>query len=218
MDEMIDKIYGKYSKASRARLAAMVDACRRIDKCQLPGDIVECGVWRGGHIILARWICPSRVCWLYDTFDGMPKPTHRDVKVHDKGRPAIQTWLAKTANGNKWAAASVEEVQDNLRTEGVWDTQKCILVSGRVEETLVHNYLPRTIALLRLDTDWYESTKIELQVLYPRLVRGGVLIVDDYGHWRGSRDACQEYFNKKGIPYNSLLKPIDQTGVMMIKP
>jgi len=217
MDKMVDKIYGKYSKASRARLSAMVDACRRIDECQLPGDIVECGVWQAGHIILARWICPSRVCWLFDTFDGMPEPTDRDVKVHDKGRRAIETWRAKTANGHKWAAASVEEVQGNLRAEGVWDVTKCIMVQGKVEETLKNN-VPEKIALLRLDTDWYESTKIELQVLYPRLVKGGVLIVDDYGHWRGSREACQEYFNKKGIAYNTLLKPIDQTGVMMIKP
>lgn len=216
--QLIDRVYGHYTKGSRERLQAMIDACRRIDECQLQGDIVECGVWRGGHIILARLISPSRVCWLYDTFSGMPKPGKRDVKVGDKGRSALQTWKAKSRDGNRWAASSREEVEKYMLREGVYDEVYLRFVVGDVALTLRGPIGPERIALLRLDTDWYDSTRTELEVLYPRLVSGGVLIVDDYGHWRGSRDACQEYFKKKGIQYNVLLKPIDKTAVMMVKP
>lgn len=220
-EELIDRVYVKYSKASRDRLQAMITACRLVDKKNIEGDVVECGVWRGGHIILARLVSPQRRCWMYDTFDGMTKPDPvRDTKMQEKGRPAILTWNSKTAYGNKWAAASVEEVIENLSGEGVWSNQpdKCKMIVGRVEETLTNeSLLPEKIALLRLDTDWYASTKIELQKLYPRLQAGGVLIVDDFGHWRGCRDACLEYFRKIGVAFDTEMTWIDYTAVMFVK-
>jgi len=219
-EELIDRVYGKYTKASRERLQAMIHACRLVDERGIEGDVVECGVWRGGHIILARLVSPQRRCWLYDTFDGMPKPDPiLDIKVHDKGRPAMETWVSKTADGGKWAAASVEEVIKNLSDEGVWSNHpdKCRMIVGKVEETLLSRMLPEKIALLRLDTDWYASTKIELKTLYPRLQTGGVLIVDDFGHWRGCRDACLWYFKKMGVEFETKLTWIDYTAVMFVK-
>jgi O-methyltransferase len=88
------------------------------------------------------------------------------------------------------------------------------LVPGRVEETLAFD-LPDQIALLRLDTDWYESTKVSLEQLYPRLVPGGVLIIDDYGHWQGCRKAVDDYFYK--TDQKILLQRIDYTGRIGIK-
>ena len=84
-----------------------------------------------------------------------------------------------------------------------------------VEDT-IPNQAPKEIALLRLDTDWYESTLHELEHLYPRLVSGGVLIIDDYGHWRGAREAVDEYIDKHKLKL--FLTRIDYTGRLCVKP
>jgi O-methyltransferase len=83
-----------------------------------------------------------------------------------------------------------------------------------VEDTIPAS-VPEQIALLRLDTDWYESTKCELEILFPRLVKGGVIIIDDYGCWQGARKAVDEYFNKNNIAI--LLNRMDDTGRIGIK-
>jgi len=195
----------RYSKANMQRMAAMESALRVIDENNIEGDIVECGVWRGGHIILARIVSPFRVCWLYDTFDGMTPPGPFDRKTNGKMPP-------KKALNHHWTRATLEEVMGNFCIEGLYDQTKLVFVVGDVAKTLLdHNNLPDKIALLRLDTDWYESTKIELEVLFPRIVPGGILIVDDYGHWQGARKAVDEYLGHRV----SKLDRIDYTAVMM---
>ncbi len=190
-----------YTKSSTERLAAMTSACTHIEAKDIAGDIVECGVWRGGNIILARFHCPDRVCWLFDTFEGMANRSEWDVS-----RSGVKVGVGKSA-------VSVEEVTENFRATGTFDASKLRFVKGMVEDTLlVKTNLPEHIALLRLDTDWYHSTRIELEVLWPRLSKGGVLIVDDYGHWQGARKAVDEYF--KGKP---LFHQIDYTAIMMVK-
>ena len=145
-------------------------ALKSLDHRKIEGDVVECGVWKGGHIILARMISPSRVCWLYDTFNGMTKPS--DLDVSRKGVPAFKKYNRKEAKGYKWADCSVDDVRDNLTIEGVYDPQMIRFIIGDVESTLLdEENLPEQIALLRLDTDWYQSTKIEMETLFPRLVR-----------------------------------------------
>jgi len=88
------------------------------------------------------------------------------------------------------------------------------LVEGDVAQTLTHT-VPETIALLRLDTDWYESTRIGLEVLYPRLAVGGVCILDDYGHWQGARKAVDDYFEALG--HRPYMHTIDYSGRVFIK-
>lgn len=196
-----------YTKASIERLDAMRAALSLIDLNDIAGDVVECGVWRAGHIIMARKLSPLRVCWLYDTFDGMTPAGEFDKKADGKS-------VKPKKLGRKWAACSVDEVKANLRETETYDERFLRFVVGSVEQTLlVEANLPDKIALLRLDTDWYESTKIELEVLYPRLQSGGVLIVDDYGHWLGARKAVDDYFHG-----GAALTKIDYTGVMMEKP
>ena len=200
-----------YTKSSPARLAAMETALLRIK--DIPGDIVECGVWRGGNIILARKVLPDRVCWLYDTFAGMTKP--QAVDVSRNGHAAIDRYKIKTENGRRWAAASVEEVRQNLEATDTLDDSKLRFVVGPVEETLpLGENRPERIALLRLDTDWYESTRIELEILYPLLAPGGVLIVDDYGHWMGAQKAVKQYFGANMPEMNW----IDYTAISLVKP
>jgi len=108
----------------------------------------------------------------------------------------------------------LEEVRHNLSNVGYPD-DRIKLVKGLVEATLP-NKAPSKIALLRLDTDWYESTRHELIHLYPRLAQRGVLIIDDYGHWEGAQKAVDEYIRDNNLPV--LLNRIDYTGRIAIKP
>jgi len=199
-----------YTKSSTERLHAMATALRQIDCEGIAGDIVECGVWRGGNIILARKLSPHRICWLYDTFAGMTEP--QDVDRKKSGAKAIDVYRAK---GGVWAAVSIKEVRGNLQATATLNDDHLHFVEGMVEKMLLDRAnIPDKIALLRLDTDWHASTKIELEVLYPRLQPGGILIVDDYGHWQGARKAVNDYFGK-GMPP---MQKIDYTAVMMVKP
>lgn len=209
-DEDLVRALEHRTKSGPARIRSMIDACRRIDQEGIAGDIVECGVWRGGNIIIARLIAPDRKCWLYDTFNGMTEPTAIDVSR--AGNAAIDSWRRKEAQGVRWAEASVEDVRGYLTEFDALDEARLRFVVGDVAETLMSE-VPDQIALLRLDTDWYESTRVELEVLYPRLSPGGILIVDDYGHWLGARRAVDEYF-KGAAP----LRKIDYTAVEMVKP
>ena len=158
--------YGKYTKSSEARLAAMRDCLLAIERERVPGDVVECGVWRGGNIILARKLAPERLCWLFDTFSGMTEPTALDIKPN--GARALDAFRAKTA-ARPWAAAPLDEVRSYFAETGTLDDDRLRFVVGPVEQTLLDPaHLPERIALLRLDTDWHASTKVELELLYPR--------------------------------------------------
>jgi O-methyltransferase len=202
-----------YTKSTYERLAAMLDAVLSVNENLIRGDIVECGVWRGGNIMLARRFAPDRVCWLYDTFAGMTKP--QAVDVTSSGRPAEDSYRVKTEAGRRWAAASVEEVRGFLEETDTLDDSKLRFVIGDVEQTLLDaKNLPDQIAVLRLDTDWYASTRVELEVLYPLLMPGGVLIVDDYGHWAGCKKAVDDYFGKDMPP----MTWIDYTAIQIVKP
>ncbi len=116
---------------------------------------------------------------------------------------------------NDWCYASLEEVQHHLREAGLL-SDYVRMIEGDVLETLQNeDNLPNAVSVLRLDTDWYESTKLELEVFWPRLQSGGIMMVDDYGHWGGARKAVDEYFEGRGRPY---LQYIDYTGRLAVKP
>jgi len=205
-EPFIDKAH-RYSKSGLMRLRATWMACAQVDHSDIPGAFVECGVWRGGNVMVARWASPLRHCWLYDTFEGMTEPGKYDIKNKPNSKPLDDSWIGKLA-------VSVEDVILNLNYVGVYDREKIRMVKGDVRKTLLEeNNLPEQIAVLRLDTDLYDSTKIEMEVLYPRLSVGGFLIVDDFGHWQGARKAVIDYLGKK----SKALKPIDYTGVWMQK-
>ena len=153
-----------------------------------------------------------RHLYLYDTFEGMSEPTEAD-RSHT-GESA-QAQLARTARGEGvWCEAGLEDVQANLAATG-YPAERIHFVRGKVEDT-IPGTVPEKIALLRLDTDWYESTRHELQHLYPRLSRFGPLIIDDYGHWQGARRAVDEYFAGRGPDH--YLHRVDYTARMLIKP
>jgi len=208
--------YRNFSLTSIERQWALISSIRYLNVAGIEGDIVECGVWRGGSMMLAKDLCTdspiARRIHLYDTFAGMSEPTDDDVSHVE--RPAWETYRAtRRETHTDWAYASLEEVTENFRRAQLLD-DSVVFVKGKVEETLADTHtLPQRIALLRLDTDWYESTKLELEVLYPRLVPGGVLIIDDYGHWAGARRAVDEYFRNDPV----LLNRIDYTARLVVR-
>ncbi|MBN2118087.1 MAG: class I SAM-dependent methyltransferase [Anaerolineales bacterium] len=207
-----------YTMTSPERIFAVLEAVRYVLKSNLPGSIVECGVWRGGTMMaIARLLCMherfDKELYLFDTFEGMTLPAEVDIDF--RGRKARTLFLARKRTGDSsvWCYAPVSEVQANLETIG-YPRGKVHCVVGKVEDT-IPQHAPEEISILRLDTDWYESTKHELVHLFPRLVKGGVLIIDDYGHWQGARKAVDEYFVENKIPI--LLNRIDYTGRIAVK-
>jgi len=206
-----------FSMTSKERMYATYQAARFVATSQVEGDIVECGVWRGGSAMLIaltllqlghRW----RRLYLYDTFAGMSAPSDQDRAFDD--RPAVRVMeQAGLQQMSQWCLASIEDVRANVLSTG-YPQDRLLLIKGKVEETIPAQ-IPARIALLRLDTDWYESTLHELTHLYPLLATAGVLIIDDYGYWKGAREATDQYFTQHGPP--PLLSRIDCTGRIGLK-
>ena len=210
-----------YTMTSPERVWALINALQYLHVNAIPGDVCECGVWRGGSSMAAALklsaLGGQRGLWLYDTFAGMVEPGALDRSARD-GKPALQVWRSQRRSEveNAWCLASLDDVRKNLASTN-YPAGLIKYVPGKVEETLrVTSNLPSRIALLRLDTDWYESTRVELETLYDRLSPGGVLIIDDYGHWEGARRAVDEFFAAQ--PRKMLLNRIDYTGRIGIKP
>jgi O-methyltransferase len=212
-----------FTMTGAPRLHALVEAVRYCERRGVPGAFAECGVWLGGSVLamiltLQGLGTDDRDIYLYDTFEGMTAPTEHDVSPIDP--PALETWRRAEGGGERpWSqlfdpeSFNQEAVLATLLETG-YPRERLHPVAGPVEETLPER-VPDGLALLRLDTDWYESTRHELLHLYPRLADGGVLIVDDYGHWEGARRAVDEYFAEQAPPL--LLHRIDYTGRIAVK-
>jgi hypothetical protein len=206
---------------SPERLFGLCQAVDHVLRTGIPGDFVECGVWRGGSSVamirsLQQAGCATRDLWLYDTFTGMSPPTDHDVDCF--GNSAEQLLVRdqhdRVTAASVWCEASLEDVQHQVG-QTAYPSQRLHFVRGKVEDTIPQQ-APQQIALLRLDTDWFESTWHELVHLYPRLAPGGVLIIDDYGHWQGCRQAVDQYLAQHAP--NLFLHRLDYTGRLAIKP
>ncbi|GAB2784034.1 TylF/MycF family methyltransferase [Rhabdobacter roseus] len=207
-----------YTMTSQERLVNLIRAIEYLVKQKIEGDFVECGVWKGGSsmvmaLTLANLGEKTRNLHLYDTFDGMSTPSEKDESIDGQKAEIQLNASSKSISDSVWCYSALEEVQQNLLSTE-YPKENIHFIEGKVEDTIPH-HLPDKIALLRLDTDWYESTKHELNHLFPRLVPGGILIIDDYGHWKGCRQAVDEYFQENNIPI--FLMRIDYTGRMAIK-
>lgn len=201
-----------YTQTSPERIVTLADAVEYVIQRGIPGDFVECGVWLGGSAMvvaktLLRLGVQDRRIWVYDTFGAMPQPeeTERDVNRDFAGR------LPERHKADEPHGFYLPQVRENIESTG-YPPNLVSYVCGMVEETIPAS-APHEIALLRLDTDWYSSTAHELWHLYPLVPPGGVLIVDDYGHYQGARKAVDEYFAKAPI----LLTRVDYTGRMGLK-
>lgn len=206
-----------YTMTTPPRIYTLARAVEYVASRPVPGALVECGVWRGGSMMvvaltLLRLGVTDRDLYLFDTFTGMTEPGDEDVKK--TGERALDLLADAGRDEHVWAVAPIDEVREAVLGVG-YPEERVHFVEGPVEETLPAN-APREIALLRLDTDWYASTKHELKHLYPALASGGVLIVDDYAYWQGARRAVDEYLRERDLTL--LLNRIDHTARIAVKP
>lgn len=220
---VIEFIVGnRLSMVTRERLIATVNACKHAVQSEIEGDFIECGVWRGGNSIAAKLTFENygsdKKVWLFDTFAGMTVPTDTDRAARTGAAARKQFEQSQRVDYNEWCYASLEDVRRNFELAGV-DMDDVRFIKGDVAATLGQTAnLPAKISVLRLDTDWYESTRLELEVLYPRLSRGGSLLIDDFGFWEGARKAVEEYFTSLLPGDRPLLHYTDYTGRMGVKP
>jgi hypothetical protein len=204
----------RYSMASWERIFANTQAIRHIVRARLEGDVVECGVWKGGSMMamlqtLLTLNETQRKVHLYDTFSGMSAPVSKDGDFAQSKFKELQTG----DDQSDWCQAEMKEVQANVDQVGYPDT-KISYIQGKIEDTVPQN-LPDKISLLRLDMDWYEPTLHALRHMFPRLQPNGVIIIDDYGHWEGCRKAVDEYLDEMNLTI--LLGRTDYTGRIGVK-
>jgi len=214
------EISSDYTMTSNERIFSLMKSIDFIRQNNVPGDFVECGVWRGGNLIIFQKFVEkynlNKKIYAYDTFEGMSKPEEIDKTFDGKSSIELLEKLNEKnvdRNNNILVAdCSLEKVKENFKKFSSQENLICI--KGKVEETLKKKEnLPNKISILRLDTDWYSSTKKELEILFPLLERNGILIIDDYGYWQGAKKAVDEYFKDKNV---AMFK-IDFTGRLIIK-
>lgn len=215
-DRELLRLVQPFTMTGPERIFHLARSVEYVVRNRVPGSFVECGVWRGGSMMcvahtLLRLGATDVDLYLFDTYDGMPAPEAVD-RLHD-GTPAAQILTKSRKDSLNWAYTPLEEVRQNLARTG-YPLNRLHFVAGKVEDTIPER-APQEISLLRLDTDWYSSTRHELIHLYPRLRTHGVLIIDDYGWWQGARRAVDEYFG--ALDLAPLLHRIDETARGCIK-
>lgn len=215
-DARIIEAVAPYTMTSVERLLALMDAVRYVSRNGVPGDVAECGVWKGGSMMAAALTFleegdTDRGIYLYDTFEGMSEPGEHDVSFDDV--PASRQLAETERNTGVWCYSSLDEVKANVVSTG-YPSDRLSFIKGKIEDT-VPGILPESLSILRLDTDWYESTRHELEHLFPLLSPGGIMIIDDYGHWKGARKAVDEFL--RGAGKGHYLHRIDFTGRLLVK-
>lgn len=194
-----------YTMSSDARLRGLHRSVRQVVMNSIPGDIVECGAARGGSAALMgltlNRLEARRALWVFDTFEGLPPPTLDD--------PDFET--AKLYVGK--CRGEFGEVKALFERLGLLSGSR--LVKGLFQETLPACGIEK-IAVLHIDGDWYDSVRVCLEHLYERVSPGGIVQIDDYGHWEGARKAVDEFLRRRCIDVP--LTRLDYTGRQFIKP
>ena len=208
-----------YTMTSIERMYALYKAVEYVVQNKIPGDFVECGVWKGGSsmlmaLTLKKFGDMNRKIWMYDTYEGMSEPGKEDADIHGQSADHLLKGASKEVAESVWCYSSLDEVKKNLSLVQ-YPMQQIEFVQGKVEDTIPAHSPAGDIALLRLDTDWYESTRHELHHLFPKLIQKGILIIDDYGHWVGARKAVDEYLKTYQIPL--FLNSMDYSGRIAVK-
>lgn len=214
---LFNKVY-PYTMSGYKRLSNVYQLANAIEKKNIKGAFVECGVWKGGCSAIMAYIAKktgsNRKIWLFDSFEGLPEPTKED------GLMAQQYAENKAAGKLKSIEKCVGPLEDVNKV--MFEVLKLKKENIVIKKGWFQNSLPREkenigpIAILRLDGDWYESTKVCLDNLYDKVIIGGYIIIDDYGHWEGAKRALEDFFKERGIKPN--LVKIDYTGVYFKKP
>ena len=204
-DNEILKTISKYSMTPKIRIFNLIQSLKHVKQKNIDGDFVECGVWKGGNIILFKKFLDmdfknkNKTIYAYDTFEGMTEPTTDDYDLRNNENASQILKKDKNKKSNAWGVCTIENVKRNILNE-TENLNNIKFIKGKVEDTLnEEKNLPLKISILRLDTDWYLSTKKELEVMFNRVSPGGIIIIDDYGHWSGSKKAVDEFFKDKYV-------------------
>jgi len=213
----IDEIVRNNTMVDKSRIAELSNSLDNVIKNRIEGDFVECGTWRGGLAALMvdkiKSNSVEKQLWIYDTFQGMVEPSTAD------GNTAIDEFNSKKISNSdysNWCRATLDLVKNTISQVDENFDEYTKFIVGKVEDTLLEKQnIPNKISILRLDTDWYESTKIEFEVLYPLVCVGGIIIVDDYSTWQGSNKATEEFLSTQDL--DSYLKNISPNGSLIIQ-
>ena len=209
----------EYTMTSIPSQWSLLQSIKHVIRNNVEGSFVECGIFRGGNIILMSKLLEEhkveKNIFAYDTFEGMPLPGKDDLDL--RGNSSIDKFLElknSEKEGSQWCYCNIKDVKNNIKKFNINYLKNINFIKGRVEETLLDiKNLPKKISLLRLDTDFYSSTKIELNILFPLLEKNGILIVDDYGHFKGAKKSVDEFFNEKKV----WLHRVDYSTRLLIK-
>jgi cephalosporin hydroxylase/predicted SAM-dependent methyltransferase len=201
-----------YTMLSEERLHSLYELARRACVFDVPGDFVECGVAGGGSsallaAVIAKHSKRPRRLFACDTFSGMPAPTEKDV--HGDLTAENSGWGSGTCAA---PTASLMEICGKLGVAEIVTP-----VQGMFSDTLpgLRDSL-EAVAFLHMDGDWYESTRDILVNLYDRVVDRAAIQVDDYGYWKGCREAVHQFEQERGLRFN--IHKVDGTGVWFSKP
>ena len=203
---------------------------RQIFNNNIDGALVECGVHEGFQQSLWIYIIMKnnlikRDIYLYDTFTGLVEPSKHDYTCENakltkmNQNETYNHWKNNIidSNINNWCYAPLDKVKHNLFSTGYPEEKLHFIVGNTIETLKIKENIPEKIAILRLDTDWYESSKVELEQLYNNVVSGGLIIFDDYYHWDGQRRAVDEYLELINVKYDFIKINNDKTGVIIKK-
>jgi len=186
-----------------------------MDTRLLDGVVVECGVWKGGMICGASKFAINnnikRQFFAFDSYEGFPEPTDKDIVAFTNQKASeLENW------GMKKCPAKSETLVDLYNCINILNIPEdtVIPIKGWFSDTVCS--FNNSICILRLDGDWYESTKVCLEHLYPKVVSGGIIILDDYGYWKGCKEATDEYLKNNHI--DVVINKTDYTEVWFIKP
>lgn len=213
---LFGKVY-HYTMSGYKRLSNVYELSEKIEEKRLEGSFVECGVWRGGCSAIMAYVAKkyhsNRKVWLFDSFEGLPEPTLEDGSI---ARSYSDNRISGKLQTIDKCVGTLEDVKEIFFHILSIDPNNVVIQKGWFQNTL-----PKSkdkigkISILRLDGDWYESTKICLDNLYDNVIIGGYIIIDDYGHWEGAKKALEEFFVKQNIKPD--LVKIDYTGVYFQK-
>jgi O-methyltransferase len=199
-----------YTMVGFERLMNAYDMVKRAEAKRLPGAIVECGVYKGGSAaVMTMAASPQRKVWLFDSFEGLPEPTPED------GAMAVE-YAGHRAGGALepigQCVGPLDVVKELFFRKLALDPARVAIRQGWFQDTLPaarHEIGP--IAVLRLDGDWYDSTRVCLENLYDLVIPGGFVLIDDYGYWEGCRRAVDEFIAARRLAVQ--LIPVDDSGV-----
>lgn len=214
---LFKKVY-PFTMVGYARLSNVYELANMVEKNKTEGVFAECGVWKGGcaavMAFMAQKFGSGRKIWLFDSFEGLPEPTKEDGEIASSY--ALNKTEGKLKTIDK-CVASLKDVEEVFFKVLKLNKENIIISKGWFQDTLPSaKQKIGKIAILRLDGDWYESTKCCLDNLYDNVIIGGYVVLDDYGYWEGAKRALDEFFVERKI--SPKLIKIDDTGVYFRKP